>query len=241
VLTEREKKYFDFTLEKAHQTALLTITEKRAKDAAQADAVVLEKRAREIYQLAEPAAHKSELRADFQNILFDLQARSFVETAERITAAQKALAAGVAFDEIVAQYSDEKGAAEHKGWARKINARALDGRLGRVIFDELKPGEYSTPIASRVGIHIVKLHAIEQPVKLPFDTVKPALIQKLVQERGKNAQRDLMQALSSSSTSFNDAEISKLYAPIDPIAIERARQISLESAKQARDFAKQVK
>lgn len=229
-LSDLEANHLKISSEKAYLNAALAITDNRARRAASNDPAGLERRASEIYQVADAPTVRSALSADFQNILFDLRAHPFPEIVSRINAAQAELAAGVNFDEVATKYSDENNAATSKGWARNINGLAVDGPLGRVIFNELKPGEYSKPTTSRVGIHIIKLHAINKPEKRPFREIKGAIMERLVAEAGKNAQRTFIESLSAEPTRFIDTEISKIHVAPDRTAQEEAKRIAAELA-----------
>jgi parvulin-like peptidyl-prolyl isomerase len=233
-LTEQEKRYLDLSADRARYIAVQTVFERRAKDLAQSDVIELDKHAKEIYLTTDASGLKRDLSADFQHILFDLRKRSFPETAERVKAAQAELAAGTSFDAVVVKYSDEDRSQETKGMYENVPARSMDGVLARTLFDELKPGEHSKPAASRLGLHIVKLHALNQPQKRPYEEVKSAMHARLVEDAGRAAKAKVVAEIRTDVTKFDEDAISK-FAPVpDAKALDAARKLSLESAKRSK-------
>jgi parvulin-like peptidyl-prolyl isomerase len=236
-LSEQEKSFIELSAGRARYLALQSVFERRAKDIAEKDSAGLEKRAKEIYLTTEPAGLKRELSADFQHILFDLRKRSFAETSERIKAAEAALAAGKNFDEVVAQFSDEERAKETKGKFEMVSALSMDGVLARTLFDELKPGQHSKPTVSRLGLHIVKLIALHQPKKRPYDEVKASMYNKLIEDEGRAAKAKVANDIRTTETTFDESAMSKFVLVPDAQALALARQISLESARRAKEQA----
>jgi hypothetical protein len=233
-LTELEKRFVDLSIDRARYLAVQSVTERRAKDIAEKDSVILDSRAKEIYLTTEASGLKRDLSADFQHILFDLRKRSFIETSERIKAAEAALAAGTDFDAVVAQFSDEERAKETKGKFENVSARSMDGVLARTLFDELKPGEYSKPTASRLGLHIVKLHAIQQPQKRPYDEVKASMYSKLIDDAGRAARAKAVAEIRTTETTFDEVALSKIILVPDAKALEVARRLSQESVQRTK-------
>lgn len=234
---ESQKKFLELSTQRARLSATLMIAERRAQDAAAADTASLERRAREIYQTTERSALKRDLAADFQHILFDMRKRSFAEVTQRIELAEKALAAGESFDSVVAKYSDDDRAAETKGILTKMAAKNMDNFMAKTLFDELKPGQTSKAIPSRIGLHIVKLLAIQQPDVRPYEEVREAMYQRLIEQAGQEARTKMMEQISTVPTKFNEAELAKVLIVPSKEALEYARQLNLENAKKAREVS----
>jgi parvulin-like peptidyl-prolyl isomerase len=234
-MNETERTFLGVSADRARILAATAIVEKRAKDAMSADQKTLDKRAREIYQTTDASSLKRDLAADFQHILFDVRARSFAETAQRISAAQKELSEGKSFDSVVATYSDQVNIGTTAGKFENVAAKSMDGILAKALFDELKPGEYSAPLPSRLGLHIVKLHAIRQPQKRPFEEIKDAMYARLIDEAGKSAAADFLNALQSPPTEFNDAEVTKLTGANSQLDPETVRSLMRDAAQKLKE------
>ena len=234
-MTQTERNYAALNAERAQLVANLAIIEKRAQALAAADPKALDARAREIYLTTDASALKREYAADFQHILFDLRVRDFSETAKRIAAAQAELAAGKSFDEVVAAYSDEPKAKETNGKFTNVLAKNMEGIVARTMFEELKPGEVSKPLPSRLGIHIFKLLTIQKPEKRPYEEVKEALYARLIDEAGKSAKAVYQAELRKPPTVFNEPLIKSFVLTPDPLAIQKARETSLEASKKSQE------
>ncbi len=230
-LNDNEKRFAAISADRAQLTAALSIVERRAKDRAIGDADAMDKRAREIYQVTDASSLKREFAADFQHVLFDLRAREFTETAQRISQAQADLAAGKSFDEVVATFSDEARSKDTKGKFENVQAKTMDGVLARVLFDELKDGEVSKPLPSRLGIHIVKRLAVREPQKRPYEEVKDALVARIVDEAGKSAKADLLKALQPEKIVYDTAAIQAVTGVVDPAVLKKAQELARELSK----------
>ncbi len=234
-MTPSERNYAALNTERAQLVANLSIIEKRAQALVASDPKALDARAREIYLTTDASALKREYAADFQHILFDLRLRDFNETARRIAAAQADLAAGKSFDEVVAAYSDEAKAKETNGKFTNVLAKSMEGIVAKVMFDELKTGEVSKPLPSRLGIHIFKLLNIQKPEKRPYEEVKEAFYARLVDEAGKSAKAAYQAELRKTPTVFNEPLIKSFALVPDPLALQKAREMSLEAAKKSQE------
>ena len=234
-MTASERNYNKLNTERAQLVANLAIIEKRAQTLAAADPKALDARAREVYLTTDASALKREYAADFQHILFDLRSRDFSENAKRIAAAQAELSAGKSFDEVVAAYSDEPKAVETSGKFTNVLAKNMEGIVARTMFEELKPGEVSKPLPSRLGIHIFKLLSIQKPEKRPYEEVKEAFYARLIDEAGKSAKAVYLAELRSIPTVFNEPLIKSFANIPDPLALQKARAMSLEASKKTRE------
>ncbi len=234
-LSDQENKYIEFSADRARYLAVQSIAERRAKDAAEKDSATLDKRAKEIYLTTESPGLKRDLSADFQHILFDLRKRSFAETSERVKGAEAALAAGANFDDVVAKYSDEERAAESKGKFEMVSALSMDGVLARTLFDELKPGQYSKPTVSRLGLHIVKLLELHKPQKRPYDEIKSSMYNKLIEDAGRTARAKITNEIRTTETIFDENAMSKFVLVPDAKALAAARKLSQENARRAKE------
>jgi parvulin-like peptidyl-prolyl isomerase len=236
-LSPAESAFTSMAIAQTKASVAQSIVEQRAKDKARGDRAVLEARAKELYLSADASSLKRVQSADFQHILFDLRVRPFSETAKRIEAAQKAIAAGDNFETLVTTYSDDPNAKQNLGRFENVSTQALEGSMSRVLFSELKPNETSAPITTRLGIHIVKLIRIREPEARPFDEIKDAMVNRLVEEAGAAARSTQTTALRSEETKFNDEALRKILLIPDAAAYDKAREISRAAAAEARKEA----
>jgi hypothetical protein len=228
-----EKRFLEFSRTRAALIAAISIVERRAREKSLADDAALEKRANEIYLASDRANNRRELAADFQHIVFDLRKRTLDEVVKRVEAAQRDLKGGLSFDDAVLKYTDQENLGETKGRISNQPARTMDGVLSKTLFEDLKPGEHSRPIPSRLGLHIVKLHAVMQPSIRPFSEVKDAIKRRLVEEAASRARQDFLDSLGIGTTVFNEEAIAKLVAMPSEEAFKQASTISREKAREA--------
>ncbi len=228
-----EKRFLEFSSARGSVIAAMSLVERRAREKASADDVALEKRANEIYLASDRSSNRSELTADFQHIVFDLRKRSLEDVVKRVEAAQRDLKSGLSFDDAVLKYTDQENLGETKGRFTNQLARSMDSALSKTLFDELKAGEYSRPIPSRLGLHIVKLLAVTQPAIRPFAEVKESIKRRLVEEAASRARQEFLDSLGIATTVFSEEAISKLVAEPNLEVLKQARTLSQQIAKEA--------
>ena len=98
---------------------------------------------------------------------------SEVERKARLTTAQEAyslLRAGKKFEDVAAEYSEDKISASKGGQLGWIKEGSIDAKFSEVLFG-LKPGEFSEPFETPFGFHIVMLVDGPQVVKRPYESV----------------------------------------------------------------------
>lgn len=140
---------------------------------------------------------------------------------DEITAkAQKVLdelRAGADFQAMVAEYSDEPGAAEKKGkfdrWIELGESGVSPPYTGGV-FEIENVGEYSELVGTQFGVHIIRLDGIQEAYFKPFDEVKDKIVEDLESEYKQLAMKDYLSKLQLSDKAYIDGDaMDKLFAP----------------------------
>lgn len=97
----------------------------------------------------------------------------------------KQLESGADFAELAKRDSMDKSTAKNGGlldlWLDP-DSDEIDPEFLQAVFSLAKPGDFSQPLETRFGIHIIKLIEIEASRQLSYDEVKERLIQKLRDE-----------------------------------------------------------
>lgn len=229
--TALEARFREWNQERARLEAALAITDKRARERLLSDPAALEARAREIYAKTDAPVARQSLAADFQQITVDLSARTFAQNSTRIVEAIRRLDAGEDFAKVARDLSDDTSVVENEGKILNMSGASMEPNLSRLLFDTLKPGQHSgEPIVTRRGLHVIKLLQVHQPQKRPFEAVKDAIQQRILDETAKLAKDQLLASYGATPPQFNAAAIDQVIVKPDPRALELARQKSRAAA-----------
>lgn len=105
------------------------------------------------------------------------------------------LRAGADFEEMVAKYSQEPGAAEKKGkfdrWV-SYGEIGVSPRYSQGLFSIDKVGEYSEIVNSEFGLHIIRLDGIQEQTYKPFEEVRGQIEKELADEYRRLALKDFV-------------------------------------------------
>jgi peptidyl-prolyl cis-trans isomerase SurA len=108
------------------------------------------------------------------------------------------LQAGMNWNELCLQYSEDPNTKENGGKLRPFGAGAMSAvpEFERIAFNLQKSGEYSDPFQTQYGWHIMKL---ERKIPVPsFDEIAPTLKNKVARdERTELSKQDLQEKLRS--------------------------------------------
>lgn len=139
----------------------------------------------------------SEQKAHIAHILLRTHPKmSENEKTAKLNKAQEAyskLRSGADFAEVAAQYSEDKVSAKRGGDLGWVKQGAIDANLTAQAF-ALKPGEYSQPLATTFGYHIVKLIEAPKSISEPYEKAKGKIRHKLRQS-AKEAEYKRLQGL----------------------------------------------
>jgi peptidyl-prolyl cis-trans isomerase C len=219
-----EQRYVQILLERGALLAELNVLERRTRAAFNANDPVTVARAKELWTVDTTRFMVDET-ADITQIFFDLSARPFAEVVARIGEAQKALATGDSFENVLQKYSDDKAVKETGGKLFRIASAGSDPLMGNVIFKRLKEGEFSAPTSSRIGMHIVRLDKKNPRSKRPFEEVKGQLIEQTLEDTVKNVRLKFLENLASTETVINDKAFEDFLIKPDPSLDEKRRAI----------------
>jgi peptidyl-prolyl cis-trans isomerase SurA len=134
--------------------------------------------------------YRSDERAKLRHILLSLPRNASQEEAQTVMAKAhelyKRIQAGEDFGGLAREFSQGAGHAEGGdiGWVRR---GTLIGGLEEVAFEKLSAGQVSEPFRTPMGVHLVKLEALDKGKPLPLASVAPKikdeLYAKLLEER----------------------------------------------------------
>ena len=100
-------------------------------------------------------------------------------SADQIAKVQADLKAGVAFEELAKSLSQDPGSAPQGGDLGEFQRGQMVPEFEAAAFALKEPGDVSEPVKTQFGWHIIKLekHIPSSPV--PFETVKPQILQEV--------------------------------------------------------------
>ena len=218
-----EQRYYALQIERAPLLADLNVIERRTRAAFNAADSTIIARAKEIW-VTDAAKFMEEESADITQIFFDFGLRTYAETITRIAEAQKQLADGVPFDEVLSRYTDDKAAKETKGKLTNISSARSDPLMGVLIFKKLTEGQVSQPTPSRIGLHIVRLDKKHPKRERPFDEVKGKILEQLMEEAVKRARVAFTDSLTRDVT-VDEKAFDDFLVKEDPALDDKRREI----------------
>ena len=133
--------------------------------------------AQEVY-LSNPEIYKSKETVDITHLLIATSERSDEEAmqiARDLLNKTRQNPAG--FDDLVKQHSEDKSVANNQGKFKTIPRGRFVKPFEDASFALANPGDISDLVKTQFGYHIIRLDGHVEPQLLPFEAVKPALIQ----------------------------------------------------------------
>jgi len=115
------------------------------------------------------------------------------------------------WDELVKKYSDDKGSAPKGGVLPKFGVNRMVPEFIEAIYKMKRPGDYSEPILTSYGWHVVKLVERDEPKS--FEDEKADLKQKVLKDGRSQLSRDVVLARIKSEYGFteNAAALAEIY------------------------------
>jgi peptidyl-prolyl cis-trans isomerase SurA len=120
----------------------------------------------------------------------------------RIDTAYNKLRAGAKWDDIVKQYSDDKGSAAKGGVLPKFGVNRMVPEFIVSIYSLKNDGDYSEPVMTPYGWHIIKL--IDRKGPGTFDEEKADLKQKVTKDSRSQLARDAVYARIKKENGFTE-------------------------------------
>ena len=220
----QEQRYYALQLERAPLLADLNLIERRTRAAFNAADSITIDRAKEIW-ITDAAKFMDEESADITQIFFDFGLRTYPETVVRIAEAQRQLADGVGFDEVLSRYTDDKAAKETNGKLVNISSARSDPLMGAMIFKKLSEGQVSPPTPSRIGLHIVRLDKKYPKRKRSFDDVKGMIFEQLMEESVKRARSAFIESLTREDITVDEKAFDDFLVKEDPALEDKRREV----------------
>jgi peptidyl-prolyl cis-trans isomerase C len=187
----------------------------------------LQRRAEELYKI-DPKRFTDPPMISPSHIVVSLQGRTPDMARARAEEARAKLVAGGNFTEIARQYTDDPGFARHRGELGWVKPTDLDPALSETAF-ALKTGEWSQPIVTRGGVHLLRVKERKEPVLHKFAEVKDAIIEEESDKLRKKATEDEITKIRTNpqNTVYVD-RVKALQSEIDPTKIDKAHRDAIE-------------
>ena len=190
----------------------------------------LEARARESY-LADRAKYRIPDQYAVDHILVNLWGRTKEMALEGAKAARAKLVAGTPLEEVAREYGGDPNArTQPTGKLGIVTAAQLDVAIGEQL-PKLKIGEWSEPIQTRSGWHVVRVTDKKPGRELSFDEVKRPLVEEERVKFTKKLTDEKMQAIRNAPGVKVDTEA--LQALVEPISKEEIDRLHREAAERA--------
>jgi parvulin-like peptidyl-prolyl isomerase len=199
--------------------------DRSVREWAQNHVALVEQRARELYVAADTRTKAKPRTANFQHIYIDLAKYPFKDVFDRVVKIQTELEAGVDFSDVARRYSDDGEATKTGGKLTAIRVDDMDDTLKAAVLKQLKPGGVSQPLASRRGLHIVKLLSLSPEFDVySFEEIKPKYIEQVINEAMQAERKKLQSKMESPPIVFDENELAKLTKSNDPATVMKIRQ-----------------
>lgn len=165
-----------------------------------------EGQAREMY-LTEPERFSRAKTVDMNHILVSItEDRSEIGAMKRIIEVHERLMAGGDFSEVAEAFSDDQTFAENQGLLEGLEVNSLVPSLASAV-DSLELNEYSMPIQSRFGWHIVRLREIHDAGQMSWEEARP-IAERISRERHLTVSFErLLRDINSAPMQFSDGAV----------------------------------
>ena len=117
------------------------------------------------------------------------------------------LRAGADFAKMVQQHSDDAGTASQDGLFDVWISRGQSGVSGHYtegLYTIDNEGDYSEPVNTRFGIHILRLDGIRETHYLPYEAVEPNIVKALQSEYVRLSTRDYLNTFDMTEDVYID-------------------------------------
>ncbi len=173
-------------------------------------------RARELY-LVDQAKYRVPEQISASHILFSTKSRKPEEALVLAQEARAKLAAGVDFNTLAKQLSDDPSAARNSGHLDWFSAQGMDPAFSKAAFALPKEGAVSEPVLSSFGYHLIRLEGRRPSRMRSFDEVKDEVLDEMRQDYVNKQRDDRIATLrNSKDVKINDAAVQGLLKKVDP-------------------------
>ncbi len=236
--SEDEKNYLAYQQLVNRVKAGLDIAERRSLQRLYEQPALVEQRAREIY-LANPQQYTEPESASISVILLNSFTRGWrtaSNLAVKASAQAKKVKTVAEFEALAKKLSDDAAIREGKRSPTFSAFRPqADPALRKVVFENMKVGEVSEPIATQAGLLVIRLND-RKPARLkPFEEVAVDLTEKVLKDFGNVARRD---AFSAVQVGDNDIKWAPQYDTSnkteDPALLDRLKAIGMKAVREGK-------
>jgi peptidyl-prolyl cis-trans isomerase D len=126
------------------------------------------------------------------------------EVSAKLNAIQEKMAAGVPFEELAKQYSDDPGSAEQGGDLGQVARGVMVPPFENALFSMTQPGKVSQPVRTSYGVHLIRLDGIVPGKVKSFEDVKDSIAQEYAKEQAINIYYTLSERLAELSYEHPD-------------------------------------
>jgi peptidyl-prolyl cis-trans isomerase SurA len=125
-----------------------------------------------------------------------------VRVAQRIDSVYNKLKAGATWDDMVKQYSDDKGSAAKGGTLPKFGVNRMVPEFIEAIYNIAKEGDYSVPVQTPYGWHIIRL--IERKKPGTFEEEKGELKQRVLKDGRSELAKTAVLSMIKKESNFTE-------------------------------------
>jgi peptidyl-prolyl cis-trans isomerase C len=118
-----------------------------------------------------------------------------VTSADKVSTIQDELKKGVSFDVLAVTYSTDPSAAQGGGDLGFFGKGQMVPEFETAAFALKEPGDISDPVQTAFGWHIIKLEEKKPSAMVPYDDVKPQILQYLSNEKKAQKYREDLEVL----------------------------------------------
>jgi len=215
-----------FAMEQDRLYTQLKVAEIEAAAAADFDArrAQWEARAREIY-VVDRAKYSTPEQVSASHILFDTKTRTSDEARKLAGEARAKAASGADFNVMAREISEDRSAKTNSGQLGWFTFGEMDPAFAKAAFALAKTGEFSQPVQSSFGWHVIRLDGRRPAVQKPYEEVRESILAELKQKYVGDQREAAMAKLRTDPTiRANREAIDALVTRVDQDAVRRAVQ-----------------
>ncbi len=138
----------------------------------------------------QPAMGKVTVAHLYKTIPKDATAEDSLRVHQKIDSIYTLLKNGAKWDSLVKAFSDDKGSAARGGKLAKFGVNRMVPEFIEAIYQLETPGDYSKPILTSYGWHIIRLE--DRDRVMPFNEVKGELKQKVIKDSRSQLGREIV-------------------------------------------------
>lgn len=170
--------------------------------------------ARERY-LADKATYVVPESRDVRHILIGAESKNDDDASAKAQTAWEALQQGQAFDKVLDEFTEDP-AVSHNGWVRDVTeGGAFDEAFTAAAFALAAPGDYSRPVKSLFGYHIIRLERVAPARQKPYEEVRDELIAGIRSDQRNAAREAYLDTFRTQETHLNE-DVLKLLPNVTP-------------------------